>query len=107
MVWDGRPLAGVGGNIDPNEIEGPVRLGLFDAGSALHGNPDALVGAGDGPVDELGSLNEQPDHSARQIGDYYREALLLKLLDQAAHATVNLPGGLHWVGLRHPRARSS
>lgn len=34
MVWDGRPLAGVGGNIDPNEIEGPVRLGLFDAGSA-------------------------------------------------------------------------
>jgi hypothetical protein len=52
-----------------------------------------LVGAGDGPVDELGSLNEQPDHSAKQIGDYYREALLLKLFDQAARATVNLPGG--------------
>jgi hypothetical protein len=30
-----------------------------------------LVGAGDGLVDELGSLNEQPDHSARLIGDYY------------------------------------
>jgi hypothetical protein len=44
------------------------------------------------------SLNEQPDHSAKQIGDYFREALLLKLLDQAAHATVNLPGGLHRVG---------
>jgi hypothetical protein len=27
-----------------------------------------------------------------------REALLLKLLDQAAHATVNLPPGLHRVG---------
>ena len=56
----------------------------------------ALVGAGDGPIDELGSLNAQPD-SAKQIGDYFREALLLKLLDQAAHATVNLPGGLHRV----------
>jgi hypothetical protein len=57
-----------------------------------------LVGAGVGPVDELGSLNAQPDHSAKQIGDYFHEALLLKLLDQAAHATVNLPGGLHRVG---------
>jgi hypothetical protein len=60
--------------------------------------PMQLVGAGDGPVDELGSLNEQPDHSAKQIGDYFREALLLKLLDQTAHATVNLPGGPHRVG---------
>lgn len=51
-----------------------------------------LVGAGDGPVDQLASLNEQPDHSAKLIGDYFREALLLKLLDQTAHATVNLPG---------------
>lgn len=66
-----------------------------------------LVGAGDGLVDELGSLNEQPDHSAKQIGDYFREALLLKLLDQAAHATVNLPGGpspggyfiAGWIGI--------
>lgn len=57
-----------------------------------------LVGAGDGPVDELGSLNEQPDHSAKQIGDYFREGLLLKLLDQPAHATINLPGDLHRVG---------
>jgi hypothetical protein len=57
-----------------------------------------LVGAGDGQVDELGSLNAQPDHSTKQIGDYFREALLLKLLDQAAHATVNLAGGLHRVG---------
>ena len=40
----------------------------------LHGNLMSLVGAGHGPVDELGSLNEQPDHSAK-IGDHYREAL--------------------------------
>jgi hypothetical protein len=47
-----------------------------------------LVGAGDGRVDELGSLNERPDHPGKHIGDYYREALPLKLLDQAAPATV-------------------
>ena len=54
-----------------------------------------LVGAGDGPVDELGSVNERPDHSAGQIGDSYREAQLLTLPDQAAHATVDRPGGPH------------
>ena len=43
----------VGENIDPN-----VRLGLFEAGSESR--------AGEGPVDEPGSLNEQPDHSARR-----------------------------------------
>ena len=36
----------------------------------------------------LGSLNERPDHPGKHIGDYYREALPLKLLDQAAPATV-------------------
>ena len=47
-----------------------------------------LVRAGDRRVDEIGSLNERPDHPGKHIGDYYREALPLKLLDQAVPATV-------------------
>ena len=38
-----------------------------------------MVGAGDGPVDELGSsLNEQPIFTPSNIGNYFREALLLR-----------------------------
>jgi hypothetical protein len=37
-----------------------------------------MVGAGDGPVDELGSLNEQPIFTLSNIGNYFREALLLR-----------------------------
>jgi hypothetical protein len=54
-----------------------------------------LVGAGDGRVDELGSPNERPDHPGKHIGDYYREALPLKLLDQAVPHRRDLPGGPH------------
>jgi hypothetical protein len=32
--------------------------------------------------------NERPDHPGKHIGDYYREALPLKLLDQAALSIV-------------------
>ena len=35
-----------------------------------------MVGAGDDPVDELGSLNEQPVFTLSNIGNYFREALL-------------------------------
>ena len=67
----GPTLTPVGGKVDPDEIEGLVRLGLFDAGSA----PSWLmVGAGDGPVDEF--LNEQPIFTPGNIGNYFREALL-------------------------------
>jgi hypothetical protein len=65
-----------------------------------------LVGAGDGLVDELGSLNEQPDHSAKQIGDYFREALLVKLLDLSSRHRQPTrwpsPGGYFiagWIGI--------
>jgi hypothetical protein len=90
-------LAGVSRNIRPNEIEAPVRT-VRRRLSTCTAILMPLVGAGDGPVDECGILNEQPDHSAKKIGDYCREALPLRLLDQAAHATVNLPLGLHRMG---------
>jgi hypothetical protein len=32
-----------------------------------------LVRAGDRRVDEIGSLNERPDHPGKHIGDYYRK----------------------------------
>jgi hypothetical protein len=37
-----------------------------------------MVGAGDGPVDELGSLNELPIFAPSNIGNYFREAPLLR-----------------------------
>ena len=54
-----------------------------------------LVGVGDGPLDELGNLNEQPDHSLRQARGYFGEALLLNPLNQAAPSA---PGALHRAG---------
>jgi hypothetical protein len=56
-------LAGVSGNI--------VRTVRRRLGARMATLP--LVGAGHDPVDELGSVNEQPDHSAKQIGDHFRE----------------------------------
>ena len=54
----------------------------------LHGNPHAAGRSRRRSVDELGSLNERPDHPGKHIGEYYREALPLKLLDQAALSIV-------------------
>ena len=49
---------------------------------------------------------KRPDHPGKYIGDYYREALPLKLLDQAFPATVATypvvsPGGVlaGWIGI--------
>jgi hypothetical protein len=70
-----------------------------------------LVRAGHRKVDEIGSLNERPDHPGKHIGDYYREALPLKLLDQAFPATVATypvvsPGGVlaGWIGIASTRS---
>ena len=61
MVWNGRSLAGAGGR--------PKSKDCLTQAWRLHGNSDAAGRARDGPVDGLGSLNEPPDHSAKQIGD--------------------------------------
>ena len=67
------PLSRVGGKVDPDEIEGLVRLGLFDAGSGAC-VVTLMVGAGGGPLDEF--LNEQPIFTPSNIGNYFREAML-------------------------------
>ena len=69
----GPTLTPVGGKVDPDEIEGLVRLGLFDAGSGAC-VVTLMVGAGSGPLDEF--LNEQPIFTPGNIGNYFREALL-------------------------------
>jgi hypothetical protein len=56
-----------------------------------------MVGAGDGPVDEL--LNEQPIFTPNNIGQLFPQSpAAVRLLDQAARATLNITGGLHRAG---------
>ena len=68
------PLSTVGGKVDPDEFEGLVRLGLFDAGSGACAVTLMVRSRGRSGIDEF--LNEQPIFTPNNIGNYFREALL-------------------------------